>query len=141
MVGYLEEGRSKNGAYYAEELRRLRKEIVKKRRGKLTRDVLLLQDNSQAHTSQVAMAVVTKCSFQVVLHPPYSPDLSPSDFYLFPNLKTNLRGRNFGSGECVIDAVDEYLGDQVEGFSFEGISNLEQRFRKCTEERGEYIEK
>ena len=37
MVDYLEEGRTINGAYYAKELRRLRQEILKKRRGKLTR--------------------------------------------------------------------------------------------------------
>ena len=51
MVDDLEKGRTINGAYYAEELRRLRQEIVKKRRAKLTRGVLLLQDNAPAHTS------------------------------------------------------------------------------------------
>ena len=50
-MDYLEEGHTKNGAYYAEELRRQRQEIVKKRRGQLTRGVLLLQDNASAHTS------------------------------------------------------------------------------------------
>ena len=60
MVDYLEEGRTINGAYYAEELRRLRQEIVRKRNGKLTRGVLLLQDNAPAHTSQVAMAAATE---------------------------------------------------------------------------------
>ena len=54
MVDYLEEGRTIN-AYYAEELKQLRQEIVKKRRGKLTRGVLLLQDTAPA---QVAMAAV-----------------------------------------------------------------------------------
>ena len=141
MVDYLEEGRTINGAYYAEELRRLRQEIVRKRRGKLTRGVLLLQDNAPAHTSQVAMAAATECGFEVLPHPPYSPDLAPSDFYLFPKLKTNLRGRNFGSNEGVIDAVNEYLGDQDEDFYFEGISKLEQRWRKCIKMKGDYIEK
>ena len=79
MVDYLEDGHRRNGAYYAEELRWLRHEIVKKRRGKLTRSVLLLQDNAPAHTSKVAMAAPTICSFQVLPHLPYSPDLSPSD--------------------------------------------------------------
>ena len=73
-------------------------------------------------------------------HPPYSPDLASSDFYLFPNLKTNLRGRNFGSNEGVIDAVDEYLGDQEDAFYFEEISKLEQRWRNCIEAKGNYVE-
>ena len=55
MVDYLEDGRTINGAYYAEELRRLRQVIVRKRRGKLIRGVLLLQDKAPAHRSQVAM--------------------------------------------------------------------------------------
>ena len=42
--------------------------------------------------------------------------------------------------ECVRGAVDEYLGDQEEGFCFEGISKLEQRWRKCIETTGDYIE-
>ena len=60
MVDYLEEGRSINDAYYAEELSRLRQDIVRKRRGKLTRGVPLLQDIASAHTSQVAMAAATE---------------------------------------------------------------------------------
>ena len=45
----------------------------------------------------------------------------------------SFRGRNFGSNEGVIDAVDEYLGDRKEGFYFEEIGKLEQRWRKCIE--------
>ena len=111
MVDYLEEARTINGAHFAEELRRLRQEIVKKRRGRLIRGVLLMQDNAPAHTFQAAMATATKCSFAVLPHSPYSPDLAPSDFYLFPNLQTN-RGRNFGNNESVIDTVHEYFGYQ-----------------------------
>ena len=69
MVDYLAESRTINGAYYAEELRRLHQEIVKKRRDKLTQCVLLLQDNALAHSSQVAMATATKCSFKTLPHP------------------------------------------------------------------------
>ena len=96
MVDYLEEGRTTDGAYYAEELRQLHQEIVRNSRRKLTRGILLLQDNAPAHMSQVAMAAATECSFEVLPHPTYSPDLA-SDFYLFPKLKTNLCGWNFGS--------------------------------------------
>ena len=51
MTDYLQQGRMINGAYYAAELRRLRKEISRKMRGKWTQCVLLLQDNAHAHTS------------------------------------------------------------------------------------------
>ena len=76
----------------------------------------------------------------------WGPSSSPifsrfSPFNLFPNLKTNLRGRNFGSNEGIIDAVDKYLEDQEEGFYFEGISKLEKHWRKCIEVKGDYTEK
>ena len=92
MVDYLEKGRTITSEYYGKEPRLLRQEIVKKRREKFPRGVLLLQDNAPAHTSRVAMAAATKCSFEVIPHPSYFPDLGPSDFCLFPNLKTNLCG-------------------------------------------------
>ena len=59
MTDYLEQGRTINDAYYAGELRRLLQENARKRRGKLTRGVLLLQDNAPLHTSQVAISVAT----------------------------------------------------------------------------------
>ena len=105
MVDYLKEGHTINDAYYTEELRRLREKIVRKRKGKLPRGVLLLQDNAPAHTLQISMAAAAECGFEVLPHPPFSPDLAPSDFFLFPMLKTNLRDRNFGSNEGVKDAV------------------------------------
>ena len=91
MVDYLEVGRTMNGAYYAEGLRRLRQESVRKGRGKLTWGALLLQDNAPAEMSQIPMAAATECDFEVNLHSPHSPDFALSDFYLFPKLKTNLR--------------------------------------------------
>jgi hypothetical protein len=53
MIDYLEQGRTINGTNYVDELRRLRQEIVRKRRGKLTEGVLdlLLHDNARTHTS------------------------------------------------------------------------------------------
>jgi histone-lysine N-methyltransferase SETMAR len=53
------------------------------------------------------MAATTDCDLEILPHPPYSPDLVPFDFYLFPNLKTKLRGRRFGRNEGVIEAVNE----------------------------------
>ena len=66
-------------------------EIVRKRRGKLTRRVLLLQDNAPAHTSQVSMTVATDCGFEIRPHTLYSPGMAPSDFRLFPKLQDHIR--------------------------------------------------
>ena len=143
MTDNLEQGRTINRAYYAAEVRRLRQEIARKRRVKLTRGFLLLQDNAPAHRSQVAMTYATECVFKVLPHPPYSPDMAPSDFYLFRKLKSNLRETQFGSNEGVIAALNEYLEDQAKDFYLEGISKLEQRWTKYIAFKGGgcYIEK
>ena len=107
----------------------------------MTRGVLLSQDIAPAHTSQVAIAAATDCGFEVLTHPPYSSDMAPSHFYLFPTLKSNLRGTQFGSNEGVIATVNEYLEDQEKDFYLEGISKLEQRWTKCIALKGDYIEK
>ena len=78
LVEYLPRGMTITGEYYAAQLHRLREAIKQKRRGKLSRGVLLLQDNAPAHRSQVAMTAVSRCGFELLPHPPYSPDLAPS---------------------------------------------------------------
>jgi histone-lysine N-methyltransferase SETMAR len=141
MIDYLGQGRTINGTYYADELRRLRQKIARKRRGKLTQGVLLLCDNAPVHTSQVATVAATDCGFEIIPYPPYSPDLAPSDFYMFPKLKTKLRGSRFGSNECVLEAVNELFEDQNIEFYFEGFNKFEHVWVKCIDVEGDYIEK
>ena len=59
----------------------LRENIKQKRRGKLSADVLLLHDNAPAHKSRTSRDPIRKCGFVELNHPPYSPDLDPSDCY------------------------------------------------------------
>ena len=91
MVDYLQKGATINSDYYCILLRRLREELKTKRPGMLTKRVLFHQDNARVHTSSQSMAEIHNCGFELLPHPPYSPDLAPSDFHLFPNLKKTSR--------------------------------------------------
>ena len=141
IIDYLEQDHTINSAYYAGKLRRLHQEITRKRGGKLTHGVLLLQDNAPARMSQVAMTAATGCRFEILPHPPYFPDMAPIDFYLFPKLKFHIHGTQYGSNEGVIEAVNEYLGDLEKAFYFEGIRKLKQRLAKYIALKGDYIKK
>ena len=55
-------------------------------------------------------------------------------------LESHLRGIQFGSNEGVIDAVNEYLGDQKTALYFVGIRKLEQRWAECIALKGDFIE-
>ena len=141
MTDFLEPGQTINKGYYSAELVKLREEVKKKRRGKISKGVLLLQDNAPPHAAQVSVATARDCGFELLPHPPYSPDLAPSDFYLFPLLKESLRGKVFENDSAVIDAVESFLNEQDVDFYSTGISKLEHRWSKCLERKGDYVEK
>jgi len=64
------------------------KDILKeKRRVKFTKGLLLLHDNVPAHQALAAQMKLAYLGLQFLDHPPYSPDLAPSDYHLFPGLK------------------------------------------------------
>jgi histone-lysine N-methyltransferase SETMAR len=64
---------------------------------KVTKWVLFLHDNALAHWALVTLKKLAYLGFQCLYHPPYSLDLAPSDFHLFPGLKKQLKGHHFSS--------------------------------------------
>lgn len=139
-IDYMPHGRTITGQYYADLLGRLREDIKKKRRGKLAKGVLLLHDNAPAHSSRVAQAAIRDSGFEEVPHPPYSPDLAPSDFYLFRLLKKHLRGKRFDDDDELKIATEEYLQMVGKRFYEKGVNELPERWRKCIQLRGDYVE-
>ena len=96
ILNFLPKRSTITGVYYANLLDQLKKTaICEKRRDKLSKGVLLQQDNARVHTCKVAMDAVERNWYEIISHPAYSPDLAPSDFFLFPNLKTDIRGLHF----------------------------------------------
>ncbi|KAG8229468.1 hypothetical protein J437_LFUL008242 [Ladona fulva] len=63
-----------------------------------------LQKNIKLTTKLIA-----KCGWTALPHPPYSPDLAPSDFHLFGPLKDGLRGEHFQDSDAVVKAVRKWL--------------------------------
>ena len=80
--------------------------------GKITKDILFLQAQ-RALATQKKMAYL---GFQCLDHPPYSPDLAPSDYHLFPGLKKQLKGRHFSSDAEVIAGAETWLDGQIYDF-------------------------
>ena len=67
---------------------------------------------------------------------PYSPDLAPPDYFLFPNMKKHQDERHYLSDEDLITAVEEVFRDQDEGFYTTGIQGLQHRWRTCVDQKG-----
>ena len=127
--------------YYANLLDQLRTAIREKRRGKLSKGVLLQQYNARVHTCKVAMDAVERNRYELIPHPAYSPDLAPCDFFLFSNFKKYIRGLHFRSDEEVLMAVEEWVNGKDPDFFSSGLMAIEHRWTKCITLEGNYIEK
>ncbi|KAJ4440735.1 hypothetical protein ANN_08959 [Periplaneta americana] len=100
---YAPEGQTVTKEYYHDVLRRLRDAVRRKRPDMWTANNWHLHhDNAPAHSSQLIHTFLAKHGITTVRQPPYSPDLAPCDFWLFPKLKTPLKGSCFESREEIM---------------------------------------
>ena len=78
--------------------------------------VLFHQDNAPCHKSITMMVKLHELHFELLLHPPNSPDLAASDYWLFADLKRMLQGKRFGSNEEVISEIGAYFEAKDKSF-------------------------
>ncbi len=95
LISYLPKGETINADYYIAQLDLLHVALKKKRPGKVHKRILLQHDNARLHTAQCTLAHIREKKWELLPHPPYSPDLAPSDFFLFGPVKDALRGVKF----------------------------------------------
>lgn len=141
FTDYLENGRTITRQYYADLLDRFNAELMKKRPHLAKKKVLFHHDNAPAHSSAIATAKLVELRYELLPHPPYSPDLAPCDFFLFPNMKKWLGGKRFTSNEEVIAVTETYFAEFDKSYFLDGLKKLEYRWTKCIELKGDYIEK
>ena len=94
LIDFLTNGKTMNSEHYSHLISSLKKELTRKRRAKLRNGhMFLLHDNAPPHRAGVTQAAIEESGLESLPHPAYSPDLAPSDFFLFP--KRELKGRRF----------------------------------------------
>ena len=105
-----------------------------------SRDFFFLHDNAPAHKAASVCQFLNQKNVTTLYHHPYSPDLSPPDYFLFPKLKINLKGLQFADVAEIQEAVtDELKKDQNEEFSA-AFQQLYHRAKACTYANGAYFE-
>jgi hypothetical protein len=93
---FVPEGKTVNAEFYKGEMDRLLKRIQRVRPAAFCcRDFFLLHDNASAHKAASVCQFLTHKNVTTLFHPPYCPDLSPPDYFLFPNSKMKLKGLHF----------------------------------------------
>ena len=89
--------------------------------------MLFHQDNALCHKSITTMAKLHELRFELLLHPPNSPDLAPSNYWLFADLKKKkLKGKRFGSSEEGISETETYFEAKDKSFYKKSIELFEK---------------
>ena len=124
LIDYLPKGQTINAEYYSFLLVQLKDILKENRRGKVTKGFLFLHDNAPSHR---ALATQKKLAYLGVLcldHPPYSPDLAPSDYHLFPGLKNNWKVTIFRPTRKSLLPRRPGWTDNILNFFFEWLANV-----------------
>ena len=85
--------------------------------------------------------LLERWSWEILEHPPYSPDLAPSDFHFFSNMKKRLHAKRFKSHDNVKHEVQTWLRGQDPTFYQQGFEKWIFRLDKCLNREGDYVEK
>ncbi|GBL84997.1 Mariner Mos1 transposase [Araneus ventricosus] len=138
---FIPEGQTVNKELYLGIFKRLRDAIRRKRPEKwAANDWFLLHGNAPPHRALIVKKYLARHSVTTLEHPPYSPDLAPADFYLFPRLKTKLKGHRFVYSDEVIENAMKQLKDLSNNGFQECFEQLYERWKKCVDEGRKYFE-
>jgi len=127
LIDYLPKGQTINAEYYSSLLVQLKDILKEKRRWNFTKVFLSLHDNAPYHRALATQKKLACLSFQCLDHPPYSPDLAPSGYHLFPGLKKKIeKSPSFvrRGGHC---CPEDLVGRTAFWIFLSGLQKLEQR--------------
>ena len=123
-------GSSVTGKFYRESVFTQLVDLYQKRRPCTgVRGIKLLHDNAPAHKSAMVQEYLKESGLDVLDHPPYSPDLSPCDIWMFPKLKEMLAGHRFGIGSAVYQCLQHIPKE----YYWAAFQKWEDRCKMCVE--------
>ena len=112
-----------NAQLYSQQLRNLNEKIAEKRPGPGhgNRKIILLHDNARSHVALATQNTIIELGWEVMAHPAYSPDLTPSDYYLFRSLEHSLREKSFEDFEELKNHLNSFFATKPPSFYRDGI--------------------
>ena len=99
-----------------------------------------LHDNVPSHNATIVKQFLAQRKVTVLNHLPYSSDLAPADYFLFPKVKSHLKGRLFDSISDIQKAVKSTLNTIAKDDFYKGIQKLYDRANLCVQLEGTYVE-
>ena len=121
---------------YSQELNRVCQALRRKRVD--TSKTTFLQISVRPHIAKITQHKIEELGWELLPHPPYSPDLAPSDYHLFRSMQHFLEEKKFKNSEEVKIWVSSYFDSRPAGFFADGIHSLRDRWRTVIDANGEY---
>jgi len=140
MTDRVPSGTTVTAVYYRQFLQKLWRKMHANRPDLLEKVVLILHDNTRPHLGKDVRELLDGYSWEVLPHPPYSPDMSPLDFDLFPKLKINMHGVRFSTLEDLSASVTRRIRQINCSRDLTGIVDLPKRWDEVIQQNGDYTE-
>ena len=135
----LPQNKKVTGTVYRDQLKRLKEQIDQKGLGR--QKVYLQHDNARPHLAEPVTRKIQELGWQVLPHPPYSPDLAPSDYHLFLSLSNDLRERSFRDEDELKRYIQQFFDSKPPEFYARGIYDLPRRWHEVVDSHGKYVVK
>ncbi|PSN42895.1 hypothetical protein C0J52_23444 [Blattella germanica] len=87
---------------------------LRRKRYFMVQHPIILHDNARCHTAAAVRDLLRRWQWEILEHPPYSPDMSPCDYDLFSKVKEPLRRNRYNTREAIIHAVGGQYGTSTE---------------------------
>lgn len=124
---------------YAQQLLKLN-QALKEKRPRRSGKVILQHDQARAHIGSPVENAIKELGWELLAHPPYSPDIAPSDYHLFRSMQHALAGQHFTDLEDIKKWVDDWIASKSEMFFYTGIHMLPEKWKKVVVSKGKYFE-
>jgi len=140
MTDRVPSGTTVTAAYCRQFVQKLRRKTHANRPDLLENGVLILHDNARPNLGKDARELLEGYSWEVLPYPPYSPDMCPLDFDLFPELKINMHGVRFSMLEGLSASVTRRVRQLICSRDLMGIMDLPKCWDAVIRQKGVYIE-
>lgn len=101
--------------------------------------VRFLHDNARPHTAARTRQKLLDLGWEILVHPPYSPDLAPSDFHLFLSMSNALRNMSFANDDELNQWLVNFFASKPASFYGEGIMKLPEKWQMVLDSNGDYF--
>ncbi|XP_066260728.1 histone-lysine N-methyltransferase SETMAR-like [Euwallacea similis] len=138
---FLDPGETITAQKYCQQIDEMHQKLRQKQPALVNRKgPILLHDNARPHVSLITRQKLHELGYETLDHPPYSPDLSPTDYHFFKHLDNFLRERCFRNQGDAETAFNEFVDSRTTDFYARGINKLSSRWQSCIDANGAYFD-